>query len=64
MFFRTVKASFAMRRKTLLNGLSSGFGSQLSKEQIAGAIAAQRSARPLSAARHWASLNLPPWPGS
>ena len=40
MFFRTVKASFAMRRKTLLNGLSSGFGNQLSKEQIAGAIAA------------------------
>ncbi len=25
LFFRTVKASFAMRRKTLLNGLSAGF---------------------------------------
>ena len=26
LFFRTVRASFAMRRKTLLNGLSAGFG--------------------------------------
>ena len=40
MFFRTVKASFAMRRKTLLNGLSAGFGSQLSKEQLSDAISA------------------------
>lgn len=33
VFFRTVRASFAMRRKTLLNGLSAGFGS-LSKAQL------------------------------
>lgn len=33
LFFRVVKASFAQRRKTLVNGLSSGFGS-LSKETI------------------------------
>ena len=33
LFFRVVKASFAQRRKTLTNGLSSGFG-ELSKEQI------------------------------
>lgn len=26
LFFRTVRASFSMRRKTLLNGLSAGFG--------------------------------------
>ena len=39
MFFRTVRASFAMRRKTLLNGLSSAFGSQLSKEQLSQIIA-------------------------
>lgn len=40
LFFRTVKASFALRRKTLLNGLSAGFGSQLSKAELAEAIAA------------------------
>ena len=39
LFFRVVKASFAQRRKTLTNGLSSGFGS-LSKEQIISAIRA------------------------
>lgn len=33
LFFRTVRASFAQRRKTLVNGLSSGFGT-LSKAQI------------------------------
>ncbi len=33
LFFRVVKASFAQRRKTLVNGLSSGF-SNLSKEEI------------------------------
>jgi 16S rRNA (adenine1518-N6/adenine1519-N6)-dimethyltransferase len=33
LFFRVVKASFAQRRKTLTNGLSSGFG-ELTKEQI------------------------------
>lgn len=33
LFFRTVRASFAQRRKTLLNGLSSGFG-EFSKDEI------------------------------
>ena len=33
LFFRVVKASFAQRRKTLTNGLCSGF-SELSKEQV------------------------------
>jgi len=33
-FFRTVRASFSQRRKTLLNGLSAGFG-ELSKERLA-----------------------------
>ena len=33
LFFRVVKASFAQRRKTLVNGLSSGFG-QIPKEEI------------------------------
>ncbi len=37
-FFRTVRAAFAQRRKTLLNSLSSVFGGQLSKEQLASAI--------------------------
>lgn len=32
-FFRTVRAAFAMRRKTLLNGLSAGFG-EMNKQQI------------------------------
>ena len=39
LFFRVVRASFAQRRKTLLNGLSGGF-SELNKEQLAGVIAA------------------------
>ena len=34
LFFRIVKASFAMRRKTLLNGLASGFSGQLTKAEI------------------------------
>ena len=38
-FFKVVKASFAQRRKTLLNGLSMGFGSQLSKQQLQEVIA-------------------------
>ncbi len=38
LFFRVVKASFAQRRKTLVNGLSSGFP-ELSKEEITGCIA-------------------------
>ncbi len=37
-FFRTVKASFAMRRKKLLNGLAAGF-SELGKETLAEIIA-------------------------
>lgn len=40
LFFRAVRASFAMRRKTLLNGLTSAFGGQLTRDQLAGAIAA------------------------
>ena len=39
-FFRVVKAAFAQRRKTLLNGLTSAFGDRLSKEQLRQAIAA------------------------
>ena len=37
LFFRVVKASFAQRRKTLVNALSSGFG-EFTKQQLAGAI--------------------------
>ena len=37
LFFRVVRASFAQRRKTLLNGLAAGFP-QFGKEQIAGAL--------------------------
>ena len=33
-FFQVVKASFAQRRKTLLNGLSSAYGSRLDKEAL------------------------------
>lgn len=39
-FFRTVRAAFAQRRKTLLNSLSSVFGGQLSKDQLSAVIAA------------------------
>ena len=38
-FFKVVKASFAQRRKQLINGLISSFGSKLSREQLAQAIA-------------------------
>ena len=38
IFFRTVKASFAMRRKKLLNGLAAGF-SELGKDALAEIIA-------------------------
>lgn len=34
LFFRLVKAAFAQRRKTLLNALSSGLGSQIPKEEL------------------------------
>jgi len=37
-FFQTVRAAFALRRKTLRNSLSSVFGGQLDREQIAGVI--------------------------
>ena len=33
-FFKVVKAAFAQRRKTLLNGLSTSFGSKLSKQEL------------------------------
>ena len=33
-FFRVVRAAFAMRRKTLVNGLASAFGTQLSKSEL------------------------------
>lgn len=39
LFFRVVRASFAQRRKTLVNGLSSGFGT-LSKAQIIACLTA------------------------
>ena len=33
-FFKVVKAAFAQRRKTLLNGLMGSFGSKLSKQEL------------------------------
>ena len=38
-FFRLVRAAFAQRRKTLLNALSSAYGSKLSKDDLREAIA-------------------------
>ena len=38
-FFRVVRASFAQRRKTLLNGLAAAFGDRLDKEQLRQAMA-------------------------
>ena len=38
-FFKVVKASFAQRRKQLINGLVTSFGNKLSREQLAQAIA-------------------------
>ena len=38
LFFRVIRASFAQRRKTLLNALSSAFGGELTKEQLASCI--------------------------
>lgn len=38
LFFRVVRASFAQRRKTLLNGLGSAFGAKLGKEALTEAI--------------------------
>ena len=37
-FFRVVYAAFALRRKTLVNSLMTGFGSQLTKEQVTEAV--------------------------
>ena len=37
LFFRTVRASFALRRKTLLNGLRAGFP-ELDRERLTGAL--------------------------
>ena len=39
LFFKVVKASFAMRRKTLVNGLAAAFG-EFSKEQLKQMLAA------------------------
>ena len=39
-FFQVVKAAFAQRRKTLLNGLCAAFGSRLSKQDLAQIIVA------------------------
>ena len=39
LFFRVVRASFAQRRKTLLNGLSAAFGDRLGKDALRQAIA-------------------------
>lgn len=39
-FFKVVRASFALRRKQLLNSLSASFGTSLSREQLAQAITA------------------------
>lgn len=39
IFFRTVRAAFAMRRKTLLNALSAGFG-ELNKAELAALLEA------------------------
>ena len=36
--FSVIRAAFAQRRKTLLNALSSAYGSQLSKEQLRDAL--------------------------
>lgn len=38
LFFRVVKASFAQRRKTLLNGLYASFGNEFTKEELWKAI--------------------------
>ncbi|MBR5381280.1 MAG: 16S rRNA (adenine(1518)-N(6)/adenine(1519)-N(6))-dimethyltransferase RsmA [Oscillospiraceae bacterium] len=38
LFFRVVRASFAQRRKTLLNGLASAFGQSLSRDALETAL--------------------------
>lgn len=37
-FFKVVKAAFAQRRKTLVNGLSAAFGGQFTKEELTGLL--------------------------
>ena len=37
-FFRVVRAVFAQRRKTLLNGLTAGFSPELTRQQIQSAV--------------------------
>lgn len=39
-FFRVVRAAFAQRRKTLLNGLNTAFGTQHSKEELSAVLRA------------------------
>ena len=39
LFFQVVKASFAQRRKTLLNGLTSAFGSRVPKDELRAVLA-------------------------
>ena len=39
-FFKVVKAAFAQRRKTLLNGLTTAFGSRFSKDELADVLSA------------------------
>lgn len=38
LLFRVIQASFAQRRKKLLNGLTSGFGGELTRPQLADAL--------------------------
>ena len=40
LFFRTVRSAFALRRKTLVNSLQTGFGSSLSKQELTEAVCA------------------------
>ena len=39
LFFQVVRASFAQRRKTLLNGLTSAFGSRVPKDELRAVLA-------------------------
>ena len=39
LFFQVVRASFAQRRKTLLNGLTSAFGSRVPKDDLRAVLA-------------------------
>ena len=46
-FFRVVYAAFALRRKTIVNSLMTGFGSQLTKEQVTEAVVSAGLAPPI-----------------